>query len=113
MFCPFLSLSSLRPAIAPHGTTPTTGTSTSPYLCIASPTSFITPLSVPPVKIHAFVIAAADARPRSKTRCSCEVSWSDAAEPVTEMSTSGRGSRQYFSKKCESIADDVVSEMRM
>ena len=88
------------------------GAAVTPVLTRAG-TEFITPLSVPPVKIHAFVIAAADARPRSKTRCSCEVSWSDAAEPVTEMSTSGRGSRQYFSKKCESIADDVVSEMRM
>mmetsp|Transcript_302 Transcript_302/g.687 ORF Transcript_302/g.687 Transcript_302/m.687 type:complete len:297 (+) Transcript_302:3721-4611(+) len=99
-----------RPWMAPHGATPTTGTSR-PYLCIASPTSFITPESVPPVKIHAFVTDAAATRPRSKTRCSWEVSCSDIADPVTEMSTSGRGSAQYFSRKCESIAVDAVFEM--
>ena len=59
----------------------------------------MTPESVPPVNIHALVIAEAFARPRSKTRCSVEVSCSEAAEPVTESSTSGRGSFQNFSRK--------------
>ena len=37
-----------------------------------------------------------------------ELKKSEAADPVTEMSTSGLGSRQYFSRKCDSVAAEVV-----
>jgi hypothetical protein len=63
-------------------------------LASAPATSFITPVSVPPVKVHALVARAARAIP-CVTSCSTpESSAKSAAEPVTLMMTDGGFSDQ-------------------
>jgi hypothetical protein len=57
-----------RPLVTPQGKTPISGRRTS-CLANASPTSFITPESLPAVMIHAFTEVAAETRPRSNADC--------------------------------------------
>jgi len=63
----------------------------------ASPTSAITPESVPPVNTHAFVACAALARPCLKALSSRGCSLKSCAPPVIEMSTEAGSIIQCFS----------------
>eukprot|EP00966_Prymnesium_polylepis_P220474 5099904-Prymnesium_polylepis.3 len=99
-------LSISRPLVAPHGLIPTTGIER--CCAIAVPTIFITPASVPAVKIHAFADVDADTSPRLKLFSSCEESSKSCAPPETVMITSGDGNFQLRSMRLAKSATGAM-----
>ena len=97
----FLEKMASWPWTAPAGAMPMHVTCVSASRTVL-PTSSITPDLVPPVMIHARVIAAALRSPRRKICSSFGLTFSDAAAPVTEMTTDG-GSSPQPSRPVESI----------
>eukprot|EP00966_Prymnesium_polylepis_P260662 6020942-Prymnesium_polylepis.1 len=81
-----------------------------PYLATVLPTSFITPVSIPPVRIHACADVAAAARPSSKAWWSVGGSLKSSRPPQTEISSFGSDRPQYSLTKTASRAGEVLFE---
>ena len=79
----------------------------------ASPTSFITPVSVPPVTIHPRDDVAASTSPLLKARASGGESSKSRAPPVTEIRTSGLLTPQKPSTNLERRPVEDVSDRTM